>query len=168
MGAAVLISEHEYLNTSYEPDCEYEDGVLIERNLGTEKHSWLQIALGSFFFQRRKLWGIEAYTEQRCRIRPGKYMIPDVCVVWRPRPKEEVFIQPPVIWIEILSPEDRPIRVNKKVRELKEWGVPNICIIDPENLEAEVHNSSGSRKIEDGILRVEGTPIEVNLHTLDD
>jgi Uma2 family endonuclease len=168
MGAAVLVTEQEYLGTSYQPDCEYEDGLLIERNVGEQDHSWLQLALGTFFFNRRKVWGIEAFTEQRCRIRTGKYMIHDLCVIWRPRPTEKVFVEPPLISIEILSPEDRPIRVNEKVRQLREWGVPNIWVIDPETLECEVHTAAGSRRVADGILRGDGTPIDVPLRTLAD
>jgi hypothetical protein len=72
MGVGALVSEEEYLNTSYEPDCEFDDGVLIERNVGTEKHSWLQAALAAYFFRRRKLWDITIYTEQRSKIRKGK------------------------------------------------------------------------------------------------
>jgi Uma2 family endonuclease len=166
MGTTTLISEETYRRSSYDPDCEYADGVLIERNLGEQDHSWLQAALGAWFFQRRKAWGIEVFTELRHRIRKGRYMIPDVCVILAPRPAEKVFDKPPLIWIEILSPEDRPIRVNEKVRELREFGVPNIWVIDPETFEAEVHTSEGTRTIEDGILRVPGTAIEVPLRDL--
>src|SRR5438067_1749864 len=105
MGIGALISEEEYLHTSYQPDCGFEDGVLIERNVGTESHSWLQGALFAYFFRRRKLWGITAYPEQRIKIRPGKYMLPDVCVIKGPRSKERVFTTPPLLIIEILSPE---------------------------------------------------------------
>jgi hypothetical protein len=82
------ISEAEYLATSYEPDREFEDGALIERNVGEQDHSWLQAALGAYFFQRRRLWDIEVFTAQTHRIRPGKYMIPDICVIRRPWPEE--------------------------------------------------------------------------------
>jgi hypothetical protein len=51
-----IVSEAEYLATSYEPDAEFEDGVLIERNVGERDHSWLQAALAAYFFQRRRLW----------------------------------------------------------------------------------------------------------------
>jgi Uma2 family endonuclease len=101
MGVATVVSEEQYLRSSYEPDCEYEDGLLIERNVGEEPHSWLQLALGSYFFQKRKLWNIQAYTAQRCRIRKSRYIIPDVCVIQGPRPKERILTQPPLIWIEI-------------------------------------------------------------------
>jgi len=167
VGTTTLISEETYRRTSYSPDCEYANGVLIERNWGEQDHSWLQAALGAYFFRRRKTWGIEVFPEQRYLIRRGRYMIPDVCVIRSPRPAEKVFDKPPLIWIEILSPEDRPIRVNEKVRELREFGTPNIWVIDPEAFEAEVHTPEGTRKIEDGILRVPGTSIEVPLHSLD-
>ncbi|MEI9971930.1 MAG: Uma2 family endonuclease [Ignavibacteriota bacterium] len=167
MGTTALISEEAYLRSSYDPDREYSDGVLIERNLGEQDHSWLQLALGAYFFRRRKAWSIEAFTEQRHFLRPGRYIIPDVCVIWAPRPAEKVFDKPPLIWIEILSPDDRPIRLNEKVRELIEFGVPNIWVIDLETFEAEIHTPEGTRKIDDGILRVAGTPIEIPLHALD-
>jgi Uma2 family endonuclease len=168
MRTEAQISEQEYLSTVYEPDCEYEDGVLIERNVGEEKHSWLQTALAAYFFQRRKRWNIEVYAEQRNQIRHAKYLVPDVCVVSGPRPSDQVFTTPPLIWIEILSPEDRLIPVNEKVRQLLEWGAPNIWVIDPETLEAEIHTQQGSRTVDDGILRVEGTPIEVPLNSLEE
>jgi Uma2 family endonuclease len=167
MSTGVVISEDEYLHTVYEPDCEYEDGVLIERNVGEEKHSWFQSAIAAYFFRRRRHWSIEVYTEQRNRIRRAKYMLPDICVIQGPRPSEGIFSVPPLIWIEILSPEDRPIRVNEKVRQVLEFGVPNVWVIDPETLEAEIHTAHGSRKVADGILRVEGTAIEVPLQDLD-
>src|SRR5258705_12605355 len=99
MSTAVLVSEEEYLRTVYEPDCEYEDGVLIERNVGEEEHSWLQVAIAAYFFRRRKLWNIEVYSEQRNRIRQAKYMLPDVCVVQGGRPSEKTFSKPPFILI---------------------------------------------------------------------
>jgi len=93
-------------------------------------------------------------------------MVPDICVLQRPIPDEKIFTKPPLIWIEVLSSEDRPIRVNQKVRQLRGCGVPNIWVIDPETLEAEGHTQEGSHKIEDGILRVKGTPIEVPIRLL--
>jgi hypothetical protein len=41
MGTTALISEETYRRTSYEPEREYADGVLIDRNVGGQDHSWL-------------------------------------------------------------------------------------------------------------------------------
>jgi Uma2 family endonuclease len=107
MGTSLLVSEQEYLATSYEPDCEYDEGVLLERNLGEQPHSFLETAFGSFFFERRKRFRIRTLTEQRIRIAPRKYRIPDICVYLQPVPEDPVLSTPPFIAIEILSPEDR-------------------------------------------------------------
>lgn len=170
VGVAVTsqISEAEYLSTAYEPDCEYADGTVIERNVGTRDHSRLQAALIIYFGNRRKKWGIQVYPEQQFRIRAGRYLIPDVCVVLGAMPDEQVFTKPPLIWIEILSPEDRTIRINQKVREVLDFGVPYVWVIDPQTLESEVHTPSGSRTLEDGVLKVEGTAIEVPLRLLEE
>jgi len=168
MGVSFLISESEYLHTDYQPDCEYADGILIERHVGEQEHSWLQAALAAYFFRRRKVWGTHVYTEQRVRIRHKRYLIPDVCVVLGERPPEQVFSSPPLLWIEILSPEDQPERVAQKVREVLAFGVPFVWVIDPGTLESDLHTASGSRKLEGGVLRIEGTVIEVPLHSLDE
>ena len=168
MIAGTQVSEWEYLHTDYEPDCEFADGVLIERNVGTKDHSWLQAKLIAFFFNRRKAWGIYVYPEQRIRLRPSRYLIPDLCVVTGEAPKEQVFTTPPLLWVEILSPEDRTIRMNRKVREVLDFGVPYVWVIDPETMESDLHRPSGSHALEDAILRIEGTPIEVPLKMLEE
>jgi Uma2 family endonuclease len=168
MGVSYLISESEYLHTDYQPDCEYADGILIERNVGEQDHSWLQGALVAYFFRRRKLWGIHVFPEQRVRIRHKRYLIPGVCVVLGQRPPEPVFTTPPLLWIEILSPEDQPERVAQKVREVLAFGVPYVWVIDPDTLESDLHTAAGCRKLEDGILRIEGTAIELPLRALDE
>ena len=42
MRVETLVSLEEYLNTSYDPDVEYVDGVLVERNVGDWLHSLTQ------------------------------------------------------------------------------------------------------------------------------
>jgi Uma2 family endonuclease len=164
MATGVLVSEEEYLHTSYEPDCEFEDGVLIERNLGTKDHSKLQSFLCAYFLKRRKIWGIHVFVEQRIRMRKGKYMIPDICVYQGDEPTEQIFQTPPLLWIEILSPEDRPLRVNRKVKDVLQFGAAHIWVIDPESLDSDPHTVEGSTALADGILRIPGSPIEVPLH----
>ncbi len=63
-----FIPVEEYLSTGYEPDCEYEDGVIVERNLGEFEHSFLQIFLGTIFTNNIDAWGVYGLTEQRVQI----------------------------------------------------------------------------------------------------
>lgn len=166
MATGILVSEEEYLRTSYEPDCEFEDGVLIERNVGTWDHSKLQAALAAYFFNRRKAWGLHVATEARVRARAGKYMIPDLCIVAGAEPTDRVVQTPPLLWVEILSPEDRPLRVSRKVQAVLESGVPYVWVIDPETLESDLYTAEKQTALDDGVLRIPGTEIVVPLATI--
>jgi Uma2 family endonuclease len=163
MGAQTLISVAEYLSTSYSPDREYRDGVLVERNLGTESHSSLQACLAGYFRSHRKEWRIKVYTELRIRICKDWYPIPDVCVYTLPAPKGPVPDRPPLLWIEILSPDDRMPDVWRKANELLANGVPNVWIIDPETLDSELRTPGGIRSVPDKTLRLADSPIVVPL-----
>jgi Uma2 family endonuclease len=168
MPTQTLVSEEEYLHTSYEPDCEYLDGELVERITGTPSHSELIVLLSAYFVRRRKQWGIRVYTDVRTRIRAGRYRLPDIAVVAGEKSTGNALTEPPLIWIEIWSPEDRPVRMKRKVQELLEFGVPYIWVIDPETLESEVHTRQGSTILEDGVLRIPNTGIEVPLQGLEE
>jgi hypothetical protein len=39
MPSRTLVSVEEYLHTSYDPDCDYVDGEIVERNVGELDHS---------------------------------------------------------------------------------------------------------------------------------
>ena len=121
-----MVTEQEYLRSSYEPDCEFKDGVLIERITGTRDHSWFMAAVGSYFFRRRKLWGVQA----------------------------------------CMAPRNR-VQVDKKIREVLDFGVPYVWAIDSEMAGSELHAPSGTTEIKDRGLRIPGTPIEVSLDRLD-
>ena len=54
------------------------------------------------------------------------------------------------------------------MREVLAFGVPYVWVIDPGTLESDLHTASGSRKLEDSVLRIEGAAIEVPLRSLDE
>jgi Uma2 family endonuclease len=127
MSVVTLISIDEYLNTSYDPDCDYIDGLLEERNSGKGDHSRLQIALGAYLFTREKLWGIRAVTEQRVRVAGGRVRISDICVLLAGQPREQVIGVPPFLCVEILSPDDSLSSMMARVDDYLEFGVANVC-----------------------------------------
>jgi Uma2 family endonuclease len=163
MGAQTLVSVAEYLSTSYSPDREYRDGVLVERNVGNRSHSALQTALGSYFHRRRRKWQIAVYSEMRIRVRKDWYPIPDICVYTLPAPEEEVPSRPPLLWIEIISPDDRIQDVWRKAEELLANGVPNVWIIDPETLDSELRTPTGIKDVPNKTLRLPDSPVVVPL-----
>ncbi len=157
------ISVEEYLATSYRPDCDYVDGEVVERNLGTRDHGWLQAAVTSYFFVRRKQWDITVLTETRLRTKPTRFRIPDICVILGDT-KEQVLTQPPFICIEILSPEDRMSRVQKRINEYLEMGVSYVWVLDPDTREAYAATSAdGLREIKSGVLKTEDPTLELPL-----
>ncbi len=130
MSAAVQISLAEYLSTEYEPDCEYIDGVIEERNVGTRRHSQTQGLLYTWLLSKAQKHGHDIRLEQRVQLSRSRFRIPDICLV----PKddaEEIVQHPPALWIEILSPDDRWSRVQAKLADVLRFGVDTIWIIDP-------------------------------------
>ena len=59
-------------------------------------------------------------------------MIPDVSV-FHPSKPPELPDSPPLVAIEILSPDDRFSVVEAKLEEYREWGVPHVWLVDPES-----------------------------------
>jgi Uma2 family endonuclease len=128
MSTATLIPVEEYLNTSYDPDVEYVDGVLEERNVGDLLHSSIQSNL--IFALRTKHPSIKVLPELRSRTRETRYRLPDVCVLLA-MPKTKYLVDAAHIAIEILSEDDRMSKMLEKLEEYAAKGVPNIWLIDP-------------------------------------
>ena len=59
-----LVSVDEYLHTAYRPDCDYVDGVVVERNVGEKSHAKLQREILLYLHARRKQWG--TFVIQEC------------------------------------------------------------------------------------------------------
>lgn len=161
--AGVRVPLDEYLSTVYEPDCEYVDGVLEDRNVGKKRHSRTQTRLALWLGAHLDGGNFEPLTEQRVKISSAVFRIPDVCV--QPvSDNDEVTERPPVLWVEILSPEDRWSRIDRKIRELQAFGVPTIWIIDPYSHEGWTAGAGVPvTPSQDGVLRCETLGLEVSL-----
>ncbi len=158
-----LVTMEEYLATSYEPDLEFVDGVLEEKNMGERDHGFLQMALGAWFFNRRAEWKIDVIAEYRTRTSKSRVRLPDVAVVWRGQGSERVRVTPPLVCIEILSPEDRPGRLMKRLDDFVSMGVEHIWILDPSDRSAATYSRFGMKPVEGDRLEVAGTPIYLNV-----
>jgi Uma2 family endonuclease len=134
---ATLISADEYLNTSYEPDVEFADGVLVRRNVGTQLHGWLQGIVVDVLRQYRKSHRIRVFTETRLRVEiSGAYRVPDVLVLEIPYQKGKVVVDVPAIVVEIKSPDDTFDEIVDKCFEYEKLAVGNILVMDPDNQRA--------------------------------
>lgn len=172
---APLVSVEEYLSTNYRPDCEYNEGVLEERNLGEFDPSFLQAILVTLFMNRINDWGVFALPEQRVKLRPNRYLIPDVCVLRMGTPREAILTRPPLVTIELMSPKDTLRDAAKKSIEYLDFGVDHVWVIDPRDKPERKANSrraayrgtrAGFELVSSGELTVPGTPIRVNVNEL--
>lgn len=158
-----FISVREYLRTSYSPDCEYVDGRIVERNVGDKGYSILQMYLGFLFMLNRVAWGIEVYPELRTKLATRLYRIPDVLVVRSGLRFESVLDHPPLIAIEILSPDDRLGDLQEKIDEYVAFGIEHIWVFDPQKRLAWWADRDGLHLVNEDALTVSGTPIRVGL-----
>jgi Uma2 family endonuclease len=71
--------------------------------------------------------------------------------------------QPPLIAIEILSPEDSLHAMQEKAAEYCTFGIGNIWIIDPELRIALRYTGLALEEVQTGELTVPGTSIRVDL-----
>lgn len=162
-----LISLEEYLHTAYHPDCDYVDGHLEERNMGDTKHALLQMELGFWFRLHRDDWHVRVLSELRTRVAPTRVRLPDVCVVLNDEAlQQEVRTTPPLIAIEILSPDDRFNRVVVRLDDFLAMGVVNIWLLDPIERVAYTYTASGLKLVQTSRLTIPNTPIYLDLPEL--
>jgi Uma2 family endonuclease len=164
--ATTLIPIEEYLRTTYHPDRDYVDGETQERNLGKRDHGRLQVVLATWFFNHEADWNVYSVIGQRIRVGPRRVRIADVCLIRRDAPKEQVTVTPPLLCVEILSPEDRLQRAARVMEDYARMGVKNLWLLDPKDRVGYVYASDGVLKLTTDRLGIAGTEIYVDLAEL--
>jgi Uma2 family endonuclease len=166
MSTKILMDVEEYLRTSFEgSDCEYLDGEIVERNMGELPHGDVQLTLARLLWQLRKTLGIRVVTGIRVQISARRFRVADIAV-WRDdNIGTGIPTVPPFLAVEILSSEDRMVRVLVKIQEYLSIGVEYVWVIDPEEKAA----LSFSQKHPEGsvvtTLRTENPDIEIPLES---
>jgi Uma2 family endonuclease len=160
MATALHIPLSEYLGISYRPDREYVDGEIRERNVGKWEQARLQWLLALWFGTHEKQWGITGSTEQRVRVSENRVRVPDV-VVLAAGAQPDVLTDPPLLVIEILSPDDTYSDTQERAQDYREMGVETVWIIDPKTRTRRM--CSGAEWVESSRLEVKGTPLYVSL-----
>jgi Uma2 family endonuclease len=161
MGATTLVSVEDYLSTSYSPDREYIDGRIVERNLGEKTHSTIQGNLFGWFWDRRKELPVRAFVEQRVQVSPTRFRILDVTVVKTSQFQGEIFENPPLLCIEVLSKDDTLDYMQEKIDDYLRFGVPYIWIINPRLRKGYVATKAGMVEAESGVLTTNDPDIRV-------
>jgi Uma2 family endonuclease len=166
MSTKVMMDVEEYLRTSFDgSDCEYLDGEVVERNMGELPHGDVQLALGSLLRRLRKTLGIRVSTEVRVQINTRRFRIPDISV-WRDDEiGRRIPTVAPFLAVEILSPEDRMVRMLPKIQEYLSIGVEYVWVIDPEEKAALSYSQKHPEGAAVTTLRTENPDIEIPLES---
>ncbi len=110
----------------------------------------------------RHEWGLRALTEQRVRVSTQRIRIPDVCVVPAREPFIGVLRKPPVLCVEVLSPDDRFRRTMEKVHDYLQMGVSAVWIINPHSRDIWTAGADGNPVLhEEEALTLAGTPVHI-------
>lgn len=160
MASATMLSVEEYLRTSYRPDREYVDGELRERNVGKWEHARVQWLLANWFGAREAEWGVIGSTEQRMQVAPARVRVPDL-VVLRPGAQPDILTEPPLLVVEILSPDDSYWDTQERAQDYLAMGVGTVWIVDPKTRSGRM--CRGVEWVAAERLEVAGTPIYVDL-----
>lgn len=148
-----LMGENEYLHLSCRPDCDYVDGFVLARHGGTHSHGRLQTLIAAHLLRHERQWQIHAVVEVRLKIRARKYRVPDVMVLPAAPQYPAVIEEPPLLCIEVVSPDDRLADLVTRGGDYLGMGVPVTWILDPETKRAFVYSEAGTVESLEPILR---------------
>jgi Uma2 family endonuclease len=164
LSTKVLMSVEEYLRTSFDgSDCEYLDGEIVERNMGELPHGDVQIVLATLLRRLRPQLGIRVVPEIRIQIHSSRYRVADIAV-WRDdNVGAGIPTVPPFLVVEILSPEDRMVRMLPKIQEYLSIGVEWVWIVDPREKSALCFSKNNPAGEVCETLRTENPTIEIPL-----
>jgi len=90
----------------------------------------LQAFLTGWFQSQEKNWPVKVATEQRLQVSSTRVRVPDVMLVSR-GPQPEIIVDPPVLVVEILSPDDSYTETQSRASDYLRMGVSCVWIIDP-------------------------------------
>jgi len=69
--------------------------------------------------------------ELRIQVAKTRFRVPDVTVLDRNLPVEQIVTRPPIAVFEILSPEDSWSRMMTKLSDYERMGIKTILVLDP-------------------------------------
>jgi Uma2 family endonuclease len=160
MASRLQISPGEYLSTSFEDlDREYVRGEIVQRAMPDYPHGKTQLELGVRFRSLRDSHRLYACSETRMRLSPDLIRIPHVAVFADSEPQERIPSHPPLLVVEIISPDDRFSDVLEKLAEYRKWGVPHIWVVDPHRRTLASYDAGVLAQVDR--LTLPGYPLEV-------
>lgn len=157
-----MLSFDEYLYLEDRDDCEFVNGLLEPRYRGSGQHSRMLSRLIVELGRTEQHTGIRVFPSIDIFTRPTCLRIADLAVTLGCI-NEERFVTPPFLCVEILSPEDEMSKVEARLQEFLNMGVPFVWLIDPVTYLAWTYTAAGKVPITDGILQTAGPSLEFTM-----
>jgi Uma2 family endonuclease len=143
--ATKLLTAEEFYDWANDPDnrdkyCELERGEIVEMSRPGKIHGLVCAnvvrILGNFTVQRKKGYVCSNDTGVIVERDPDTVRGPDVMLFEDATRFEDVDRKygekPPVLAVEVLSPNDTPGQILRRIREQKQFGTPLIWVLDPD------------------------------------
>ena len=143
MATGALLTAEQYLATHFgEREPEFVHGELVHRKMPTWLHGRLQHLLSV------RLHGVGfCGTEVRMRLSDDLFRIPDLAVFVGSQPENPVPSSPPLVVVEITSPDDRHQDLLQKLEEYRVWGVAQVWVVEPELRKLLVYHAGGLSQV---------------------
>jgi Uma2 family endonuclease len=142
------------------------DGALVERNGGEFEHSFLLAMIGAKIHSHRAEWNVIPLISMRVQTTPNHFRVPDLTILRAGTPRERILTQPPLLLIEIQSPEDSLRHAAEKAAEYLAFGIQNVWVIDPYARVGYRAAAKGLELARSGELVIADTPIRIVLADL--
>ena len=117
-------------------------GEVVQRPMPNDPHAriqqWLQVRLHTAGACRPSI---------RVRVEPDVIRIPDIAV-FAERPRVSVPSHPPLIVVEIISPDDRHQDLVLKLEQYRKWGVTHVWAVEPELEKFYAYGSHGFAEVD--------------------
>ncbi len=165
MATSTRLSLEEYFRAHYQSQCEFVNGELKPKPMGTGPHARVQARLRDALRRFEQAGHGEALPEMSLHLPNGDVLIPDVLFSAKNQTFDAhgIFDTPPVLCIEIISPSQSFTELHDKCRRYLRWGVSSCWIIDPVKRTAwQIEQDELSHEIaENGTLRAGLIPIKL-------
>jgi Uma2 family endonuclease len=134
---------------------ELDEGMVVEMPTPGEFHGaicfLIAYLLGTYVFQRGKGYICTNDTGLLVKRRPGTVRGPDIMLFDEKLPLRKLSrkfsVRLPKLVVEVLSPSDQMARINRRISQFLQRGVPLIWLVDPETRTVTVYRPGKDFKI---------------------
>ena len=166
MDVATKLTDEEFLALPDQPGKqELLDGELI--NVPPAKVDHNDIAMRFFELLRSVLQPSRVKHEYGYKLRSGRWLQPDVSVIWPDQPRGQWFERSPMLAVEVISDTDTDDQIDRKVQAYLEDGAGEVWIVRPKTSSMTVFRQGDAAAVRyTDTYRYEPESLNVNVRKL--